>query len=305
MAKQKLLVITNCQGRKLVNGFLCRGSSQLADNLQLLNFPQAQSITPDHAARFREALAEADLILAQPLFGSELDGVRPMALAEAADAAGKQLITFPSLHFKALLYCSLPSHWRDHADYPFEATEDAAIAALFASGRTPSEAAQLFHEIPLATKDTLLAQVNADLSGMADREQRADLSVRMSDFYAQNWHKSRLHYVNAHPCGPVYVELASRLAPFFGAKDFNPDLVRHESGNDHFALPIKRWVHDLLGLLDEDDPDLALIGRRPISFLEMLEKFWVFYDQVGADEVARRWQSKEIFHKALALYRAQ
>jgi hypothetical protein len=302
MTKKNILIITNCQGRKLVSQFLCCGSAELAGGLNLMEFPQAQLITKDHRESFRDRFAAADIILAQPLFGSPLEELRPGNLTSAARDAGKLLITFPSLRFTSISYSLVGVKWRDYPLHPFEGSEDTVIAALFAAGLSPSEAARLYHEVPLASEEALLENVKSDIIGLRERERRAKLNVGMSDFYEQNWRKSRLHYTNEHPYGSVYVEVATRLAPYFGVTDFQQDLVRDVVGNNFTSLPIKRWVAKNLKLEFEDDPDLALSENKELPFISMLERFWDFYGKVGRAEVIQRLNSENSFREALKAF---
>lgn len=267
-----------------------------------MDFPQAQHITINHREMFRDRFAAADIILAQPLFGSSLEELRPENLTSASRDAGKKLIMFPSLRFASISYSSAWIKWGDYPLNPFEGSEDAVIAALFAAGLSPSEAARLYHEVPLASGETLFKNVKSDISGLRERERRAGLDVAISDFYEQNWRKSRLHYTNEHPYGLVYVELATRLAPYFGVTDFQQDLVRDVVGNNFTSLPIKRWVAENLKLEFEDDPDLALSENKELPFISMLERFWDFYGMVGRDEVIKRLSSENSFREALKTF---
>ncbi|MCO5977742.1 WcbI family polysaccharide biosynthesis putative acetyltransferase [Ideonella oryzae] len=287
MKKQKLLIISNCQGPALFGRFIRPGAPSFESKWDWLGSVEVHKIQAADAGKIIERIEQADVICTQPIQNSSLEEVKIESLRDHATKRGKRLVVFPALHFDALFFAHAPRSSEWGKDYPFGATEDAVILACYLSGMDVKETQRVFHEVPLSTAEALGLALAVNVQQFHDREQKFRTDIRISDFYADWALKKRLHYIKSHPTAEVYREMAIRLCGQLEMGDFVLERVIDARGNDQFSLPVKGWVKSSLKADFTDDPEMANFENKPVPFGEVIKKLHQFYSHQPRESLLR------------------
>jgi hypothetical protein len=305
MKKQKLLVISNCQGPLLFKN-LQSVSVAFSRRYQVMIAKQVQQLSAADTLSVLDLISEADIVCTQPLQSNPIKELNHQVLSNLLVNSGKRLITFPALHFDALFPGATKHLWQSNLDYPFGATEDILLAYCFVLGLSPQEARNVYHHMPFLTRQQLLSNISQNLDKFIERETAFNVDFTVSDFYREMWPTVRLHYVKSHPCPVVYREVMMRMGKVLELPDLKPENVGKQAANDQFYLPVRSWVKQQLDLSFVDDEDCAIVDRKAISFLTFIERLWTFYKDVGknvvCDKLMLHKRDKEI-EKTLKLNR--
>ena len=295
----KLLVISNCQGPLLHHSFLRTASRRFASTYEPIGDLQVHKLAAHEAARVEALIEQAEVILTQPIVNARLESC---TLASLRKRVGKRIEVFPALHFDALLPGAVFNTWKA-PNFPFGFwEEDVSFAAAYCAGLTPDQTLTAFHEIPVLSPAQIEARVAWSVGQIRQRETEAEVEVPMSDFYADSWRDTALHYEKSHPKTAPYLELCRRFARRFDLDDLDLSLVRDHPGNCHFGLPIKAWVKQAGQLRFDDDPGVALVETRPAPFEEVIAAHLEFYATRGVAAVQAHHADQPYFQRALSTY---
>lgn len=284
---KKILFLANCQGFEY-NNFLRSGSETYVRDWKCLKTIQAQSIKASDAPFLLTQMEQADVIVAQPLFSAPIEEIHPSAIRDWTERMGKKLISIPALQYDALTVGTVPTRWRDVSNYPFAANENMLIAAAYIFGISANESAELYHNAKLLNEKQLLARVEFGISAFQNREAEAGTDIIASEYYAQRWRTSRLHFAKGHPLPEVMRHFAGALAGKLGIPDFDPASTVAIEGFFDYCMPIPRWVKSDLGLEFETDHDTVCCGKKYITLEEFIKIMFEWYNVQGRDEVERR-----------------
>ncbi len=285
--KQKLLIISNCQGPTLFGRFIKNYYPGFSEKFELLPYLQVQSLKPGDNQRVMELIKLADIICAQPVLASGCDPVKHVNLLDICQKAGKPLILFPALHFDCLSPGVKRTAWAGTVvpPYPFGQNEDLVLASSFLCGASPEQASQVYHQFAFMNAKSLKSAIAENIEEFVSRENQFSLDIRISDFYEATWRSSRLHYVKSHPFRDVYDEMAKRFAVRLELGEGNFSDSPNLSGNNQFSMPVKKWVKEILQLSFDDDPNQALFNNQMLAFDELIRIIFDFYSASGRDEV--------------------
>ncbi|RGP38903.1 WcbI family polysaccharide biosynthesis putative acetyltransferase [Pseudotabrizicola alkalilacus] len=296
----KLLVISNCQGPLLHHAFLRAASRRFASTYEPIGDLQVHKLAADQAGWVESLIEQAEVILTQPIVNAKVESC---TLASLRQRQGKRIEVFPALHFDALLPGTVFNTWKA-PDFPFQFwEEDVSFAAAYCAGLSPAQTLTAFHDIPVLTPAQIEARVAWSVGQIRQRETEAGVEVPMSDFYADNWRDTALHYEKSHPKTAPYLELCRRFSRRFDLDDLDLNLVRNHPGNCHFGLPVKTWVKQAGQLRFEDDPGVALVDARPIPFQDVITAYLEFYATRGVEAVQAHHADQLYFKMALNTYR--
>ncbi len=293
---KKLLFITNCQGPTLLNRFLRRGYADFERQYQSLPVIQIHRRSPEDAPREQEMMAQADVIVAQPVF-AQGHALHFEAIRRLCDAGGKTLLTIPALHFSGQFATERTTVWP--GEYPFGRTEDLLLAALYCKGISASEAATGYHATEVFTGQELRAQVDRAIEEFRARERAVDYSISMSGYYAQHLREDWLHYVKSHPRACVYAYMVEQVAGRLGCVEATPDQTVGAKGNDQFSLPLKAWVKQSLGLRCADEEGACYFQNAKIPFEEVISHLWAYYDRIGRAQILQAYGTSPVFERVL------
>lgn len=295
----KLLVVTNCQGPLLHHAFLRIASRRFANTYESIGDLQVHKLAADQAGWVEGLIEQAQVIITQPIMTAKVESC---TLASLRKRSGKRIEVFPALHFDALFPGSVFNTWKA-PDFPFRFwEEDVSLAAAYCAGLNREQTLTAFHHIPVLTPAQIEARVAWSVGQIGKRELDADVGVPMSDFYADQWRDTALHYEKSHPKTAPYLELSRRFARRFGLDDLDLSLVQSQPGNNHFALPIKDWVKRAGRLRFQDDPQTALIETRPVPFAQVIDAHMAFYATRGIAAVQAHHADQLYFKMALDAY---
>ena len=284
---KKILFLTNCQGFEY-NNFLRNGSESYARDWECLKSIQAQLMKASDAPFLLEKMEEADVIVAQPLFSAPIEEITTSAIRSWTDRVGKQLISVPALQYEALMFGTVPTLWRDVPNYPFAANENMLIAAGYTYGISAKATAELYHNATLLNEQQLRARIKFGISAYKKREMEAGADIIASEYYAEHWRTSQLHFSKGHPLPEVMRHFAGALAEKLGIQDFDPVRTGEIEGFFDHCMPIPRWIKSGLNLEFETDHDMVCCDKKYMSLEEFIKIMFEWYDVQGRDEVERR-----------------
>lgn len=294
---KKILFLTNCQGFEY-NLFLRAGSGEYLRDWHFLKTIQAQSIKASDAPFLLAQMEQADAVVAQPLFSTPIEALRPAALRALAQRMGKHFVTLPALQYDALIFGTVPTRWGGMPGYPFAANENMVIAAAYLRGIGAQAAAELYHDAPLLDPQQLRARVETGIAAFQEREAEAGLDIIASTYYAAQWRNSRLHFAKGHPLPDVMRHFTAALAARLGIADFDPGATHEIKGFFEHSMPVPRWVKTGLGLTFQSADDTVCCGGKYMPLDAFIQIMFDWYDMQGPDEVARRVGGEKPFLRA-------
>ncbi|MEP2718668.1 WcbI family polysaccharide biosynthesis putative acetyltransferase [Pseudophaeobacter sp.] len=283
----KILFLANCQGFSY-NNFLRTGSESYVRDWHFLKTIQAHLIKDSDAPFLLEQMEQADVIVAQPLLSVGIEEMRPTAIRGWTERKGKQLIVVPALQYDALMFGMVPSLWPDVPSFPFAANEHMLFAAAYICGLSAKEAAELYQDAALLTGNELRGRVEAGISAFKEREKEAGADIIASDYYAQHWRTSSLHFAKGHPLPEVMRHFTGALAEKLGISDFDPARTGALKGAFGHCMPIPRWVKAALELEFEIDHDTICSDEKYMPLEDFIQTMFDWYDVQGRAEVERR-----------------
>ena len=292
----KILFLANCQGPQY-HTFLRSGSESYVRDWRFVKTIQAQLIKASDAPFLLAQMDQADVIVAQPLFSAPIEEIHPSAIRDWTERKGKKLISVPALQFDALAFGTVPALWRGVPNYPFAANENMLITAAYILGISAKETAELYHGAKLLNEQQLLARVEHGISAFRNREEESKADIIASEYYAQNWRKSRLHFAKGHPLPEVMRHFAGALARELRIPDFDADRTGEIKGSFGYCLPIPRWVKNNAALEFETDHDTVCCEQKYMTLEDFVQIMFEFYDVQGRDEVERRVASEGTYKR--------
>lgn len=288
------VVISNCQGPVLMNRFLKKCSKSFASRFNSKGVFQVQNLTNEDIPAISEALDSSEVIIAQPIVGTEIEKIRISALKEFAVVNDRHLITFPAAHFSCLTPTARPRFWKSD-NLPFGANDDLALGTFFLKGLSVEDATMAYHEVEIYTRDELETLIEQNIIEFEKREEAFDTTIPLSGFYRENWRRERLHYVKSHPTSIVYQYLAKQMATYLGVDDLDQELLASQLGNSNISMPIMRKVKQTLKLEFDDDEATGRHKNLVIPFQEIVQKFYDYYNTLDPEEI----EPKIKYHGAL------
>ncbi len=287
---KKLTIYANCQGIALGKTLL--EDERFRSLYEWSRIEPVQTLSSSHVEAISNSIAEADLIIYQPVSASNRaeDLSTQKILQQSKD--GVKQISIPSMYFDG--YFPHLSTMNGLSSI-LNLVHDYFIAYAYCRGMSLENCVLMLQSKHLYEKTRSVELCNASIENLRRRENVNKLDIPISSFIEQNYKKHKLFNQFNHPTRRMFEYISAQVCEKIGLDGFSPD---PDAGGylDAISTPIYPSTYQNLDLQFEENFDLYSGRKNTIwSQRDVVEKFYRFYSELEISDVLEAVKSKKPF----------